>query len=167
MKLDIQKLSNGSHHFEYSTTQEELNLTDSVVRFGNVQVDCEVDKSEQNILVKNHTVAAFKGQCDNCLAEFERNLEDSFTLFYTTDKEVSTDDENIVHVLGSSVHEIDLNEGIRESLLLALPMRLLCRDDCKGICPGCGANLNEETCSCKREYHDPRWDALKDVFKRS
>ena len=57
-------------------------------------------------------------------------------------------------------------EAAREQLLLALPLKVTCREDCKGLCPQCGKNLNQERCSCSTEVEDPRWAALKDVRSR-
>jgi uncharacterized protein len=54
-----------------------------------------------------------------------------------------------------------LEDFLREQVLLALPLKTVCREDCKGLCPHCGKNLNAESCSCKVEPEDPRWDALK------
>jgi len=59
-----------------------------------------------------------------------------------------------------------LEDVLREQLLLALPLKVTCREDCKGLCPQCGKNLNQEQCSCSTEVEDPRWAALKDVRSR-
>ena len=56
---------------------------------------------------------------------------------------------------------IDLDEIVREQILLALPTRQLCAEDCKGLCPSCGANLNEKACGCEQQQTDPRWSALE------
>ena len=56
---------------------------------------------------------------------------------------------------------IDLGEDVRQTLILAVPLKLLCRPECKGLCPQCGTNLNNETCSCTTVEADPRWDALR------
>ena len=59
--------------------------------------------------------------------------------------------------------EIDLGELFREQILLAIPMTPLCREECKGLCPVCGADLNAGECSCERGEIDPRWSALADL----
>ena len=59
--------------------------------------------------------------------------------------------------------EIDLDPILREQLLLALPGYPVCKDDCKGLCPVCGANLNDRECGCDRHVPDPRWAGLKNV----
>src|SRR5215213_1252628 len=60
---------------------------------------------------------------------------------------------------------VDLDELVREQILLALPSRHLCREDCKGLCQRCGANLNNGPCSCEQGEVDPRWAALADLKK--
>jgi uncharacterized protein len=69
-----------------------------------------------------------------------------------------------VQFISPNTHEIDLSFGVRESLLLALPMKVLCSEDCKGLCPHCGANLNEESCDCVAETIDPRWAELRKLL---
>ena len=59
-----------------------------------------------------------------------------------------------------------LEDVLREQVLLALPLKVTCCPDCKGLCPQCGRNLNQEQCGCTRELEDPRWAALKEVRGR-
>jgi len=56
-----------------------------------------------------------------------------------------------------------LEDAVREQVLLAVPLKVICREDCKGLCPHCGANLNVEQCSCAEPIEDPRWTALKEL----
>jgi uncharacterized protein len=56
-----------------------------------------------------------------------------------------------------------LEDAIREQVLLAVPLKVICREDCKGLCPHCGTNLNLDQCSCAEPIEDPRWSALKDL----
>lgn len=58
-----------------------------------------------------------------------------------------------------------LEDALREQVLLATPVRALCREDCKGLCPHCGRNLNLEQCHCEQQLSDPRWDALHEIKK--
>jgi len=59
----------------------------------------------------------------------------------------------------------DLTDMVRQELLLALPMKPLCSEECKGLCPRCGVNLNIETCDCRVKGMDSRWEGLKDLKK--
>ncbi len=56
-----------------------------------------------------------------------------------------------------------LEDALREQVLLELPLKAICREDCKGLCPHCGTNLNSDECSCAEPMEDPRWSALKDI----
>jgi uncharacterized protein len=58
-------------------------------------------------------------------------------------------------------HILDLSEVLRQEIILATPLYPICREDCAGICPHCGQNLNEGTCDCRESYIDPRWEALR------
>ena len=60
---------------------------------------------------------------------------------------------------------LDIGEYVRTAVILELPSRFLCREECKGLCPKCGADLNAATCSCGDKEPDPRWDALKAFFE--
>ncbi len=59
-----------------------------------------------------------------------------------------------------------LEDVLREQVLLSLPVRTLCKDDCKGLCPHCGQNRNSQACSCEEGQRDPRWEALGDLRSR-
>ncbi len=58
-----------------------------------------------------------------------------------------------------------MQDVLREQVLLAVPLKAVCREECKGICPQCGRNRNQESCQCAPELPDPRWDALKELKK--
>lgn len=107
--------------------------------------------------------------CARCAEEFEQTSERGFR-FVLTPKAVGYDDENDAEDLELSVYEgdeVDLSPLIREQLLLSLPTRPLCREDCRGLCPRCGANLNLVQCGCAAADADPRLSALHKLKVRS
>jgi uncharacterized protein len=59
-----------------------------------------------------------------------------------------------------------LEDVLREQVLLAVPLKVVCREDCKGLCPTCGKNRNTEPCSCAATLGDPRWSALKEIREK-
>ena len=61
-------------------------------------------------------------------------------------------------------HVLDLTEAFRQNVLLAIPMKPVCREECAGLCPGCGANMNSESCKCAPAEADPRWSELKKLM---
>lgn len=165
MKVDIRTLENGVYSFDFEANLEALELAghDSFMR--PVGVKSTVEKSEGSILVTSRVVARLSLECDNCLKDFESELKDDFQLLYTTDKLLASSDDEMVRLISDSTHEIDLTEGVRDSLLLAMPMKITCSQDCKGLCPQCGQDLNIADCSCQPDRIDPRWDALKKLVE--
>ena len=97
--------------------------------------------------------------CDRCLAEGEREITLDFSEDYAktpgeTDEAVRYDGDAIM-----------LDDLVRDTLLVAEPLRELCKSDCKGLCPVCGQNLNEGTCGCDSFVPDPRLAALESLLK--
>lgn len=166
MKINIHSLRDGISVYDFETNKIDLDLVHDNYPVGLIAVEGKVNKVDhQNIFVSIKFRAPVSFICDNCLEAFERNIDEEFTLLYTRDSETPImDDEEVVHFLSANTQEIDLTTGIREGLTLAIPMRVLCSDGCKGICPGCGVNLNEERCTCKHESMDPRWEGLKKLL---
>jgi len=95
--------------------------------------------------------------CRRCLVPVDAVIDETVNLLFTEDQGV--DDPSIV-IIPPRTGELDLSDAIREELILAAPEFVLCRDDCRGICPRCGTDLNEGPCRCPSE-RDPRWAALE------
>lgn len=104
----------------------------------------------------------FEGSCDRCLARFSRGgtLETEHLLILS---EADSDDVDAV-VVGDS-YQLDLDEVIQADLWLEMPMKSLCKPDCKGLCHRCGADLNAGPCGCADKEIDPRLEALKQLLQ--
>ena len=104
--------------------------------------------------------------CSRCLEPYRIPIDAAFDLSYVPqadntgagEHEIQDDDLSTAYYRGDA---IDLGELLREQLYLALPMKPLCSEDCKGLCPQCGTNLNRETCDCSPTWEDPRLAGLK------
>jgi uncharacterized protein len=70
-----------------------------------------------------------------------------------------------LQVIPASTTAIDLTEDVRQTLLLSFPLKNLCREECRGLCPRCGTNWNEQACTCSDDVNDGRWDALRSLKK--
>ncbi len=109
-------------------------------------------------------------ECDRCLQEFTREIDSSFSLVVRqlkqgevlrkSERDEDSDDESDIIVIDSDTNEIDISENVHDALLLDLPVKTICREDCKGLCAHCGENLNEGECRCSESVRDHRWDAL-------
>jgi len=105
-------------------------------------------------------------QCDRCLGRARFPLDAGFDLFYRPASDIAGEEEISLDQgeLEIGFYEdggIELEEILREQVLLALPMQRVCSDVCKGICPVCGKNRNETECDCRTESADDRWGALR------
>ncbi len=133
----------------------------------------EVHKDGQKVRFVGRLAGTLECNCSRCLDPFDVPVALDLDLLFlssaanagggsTGDEEggdaIADDD------LGVSYYRddvLDLGEIIREQFYLALPMKPLCREDCRGLCPVCGINRNRETCTCKAEWVDPRLEPLK------
>ena len=107
-----------------------------------------------------HIEGVAQDTCPRCLTEVRAGVSaDVQFIFAAADDEAAAEDPDVV-VLAEHAHEIDLRPAIREEWVLAVPAFVLCRDDCKGLCPACGTDLNGETCTCAT-VTDSRWAALR------
>ncbi|MBC8161405.1 MAG: DUF177 domain-containing protein [Roseiflexaceae bacterium] len=108
-------------------------------------------------------------QCIRCLTAVQPPVQIVFRDEFHSVVEVTTGyalpkpDEDDPYFISES-HLVDLGGAIREYGLIEMPMRPLCREDCKGLCPNCGADLNEGPCDCVEDTSDNRFDALKKLL---
>ena len=102
-------------------------------------------------------------QCDRCLIPITRSCSVPFE--HTIVEKLYTDENDELILCEDGV--LDLDELIATDVLLELPIKVLCREDCKGLCPKCGANLNESSCGCDTRQVDPRLEALKKLLEEN
>jgi uncharacterized protein len=122
----------------------------------------------KDIRLKGELSAKFRMVCARCLEAVTEPLTREFELLY---RPLGTDAGREEISVTAAEAEIGYYEGegvlledvLREQVLLGVPLKAICRQDCKGLCAHCGKNLNEETCSCEEPVEDPRWSALKEI----
>jgi len=122
----------------------------------------------QDIRLKGSLAAKFEMACARCLEPVAQDVERSFDLLYRPlgsdagreELSVTAAEAEVGYYQGEG---LALEDVLREQLLLALPLKAICRDDCKGLCPHCGRNLNQQPCSCHEPVEDPRWAVLKEI----
>jgi uncharacterized protein len=98
--------------------------------------------------------------CRRCLGDASAHVSDDAHLIYAEAGAEGVEDDPDVFVLDDRSPELDLRPAVREQWLLNVPGYALCRDDCKGLCPTCGAELNLGPCDCASSAADPRWATL-------
>lgn len=102
-------------------------------------------KLEDAIVVSGQMIAKLNLICDRCLDNFDTKVNFRFEREYALDRKGESEDNLFVDKRG----DIDISQAIHDELLLAIPTQNFCKQDCPGICPGCGQNLNHEKCTCK------------------
>lgn len=122
----------------------------------------------QDIRLTGDVTGKFELACARCLEAVEHAVARPFDLLYRPLGVDAGREELSVTAAEAEVSYYDgegllLEDALREQVLLALPLKSICREDCKGLCPHCGKNLNQEQCSCAEPLEDPRWSALKEL----
>ncbi len=121
----------------------------------------QVVRVEKGLFVEGEVESQLRLECVRCLTPFVFPV--TLTLAETFRLPGKPPEPGIPYAVRDD-HQIDLGPLLRELALLAIPMKPLCDPDCKGLCPQCGVNLNEESCACEKERIDPRMAALKDLL---
>lgn len=103
--------------------------------------------------------------CDRCLEEVNVKIPLDFHKKISVDPDHADDSDELDETNFIDGYSLDTEQLFRNELLVGWPTKILCRDDCKGICSVCGQNLNEGTCNCEDTGLDPRMSVIRDVFK--
>lgn len=156
MKIDLTGLQIGVPEpirCEYNPEALELNTQDFEFTVG-IVFEGEVEKGEGFLQIRGRVSARWKETCGRCLARVERPFETQIDLNFAV-----SDDE----------HFYDFTPELREEVILTYPVKFLCKEDCQGLCPHCGANLNVSPCDCtegKLKSSSP-FSVLKKLKKES
>jgi uncharacterized protein len=179
MRLDLRKIRTPHEHFEQVFPPEAFGTargTDAGdVDFkvvSPVALAFEIYKDKSTFRLVGRTETTLEVPCSRCLEPMREPVDAAFDLRYQPhatntgegEREIEEDDLTTAFYEND---EIDLEQLMREQFYLALPMKPLCSDTCRGLCPMCGTNLNRGTCDCKRDWQDPRLAALKELKRNN
>jgi uncharacterized protein len=140
---------------------------------GDVRFDGVLQKKDQRFRLKGRVQATLELTCGRCAEPFAWPVDTEVDLTYVpqpsggahpADPDVELQEEDLTTAYYRD-HVLDFGEMLREQFYLAMPMRPLCGDDCKGLCPHCGTNLNVATCACDVRWQDPRLVGLQSLLR--
>ena len=132
-------------------------VTEAVVARGTVRNTAGV------LLMTGNVTTTIHGICDRCAAEFSREIDFPIDVVLVTElASEENEDEWVFPLVGDSA---DLDDIVRTVFVLNLDSKLLCKEDCKGLCPRCGKNLNTDVCTCEKEL-DPRLAAFRQFLRK-
>ncbi len=169
MRIELVNLEHGRGEFAHVYQPGELGSFDErVTVIAPISVNGKVRVAGAEVFVNGHIETRAQVECDRCLQQVETPVSADFDLQYITGTEYASSQaaeltENDLSVAVFDGEAIDVDEIVKEQILLAVPTRMLCRPDCKGICPECGIDKNTGECACNTDDVDPRWAALKNL----
>jgi DUF177 domain-containing protein len=172
MLLDLNRLQ-GRQHVERTFEPAAFDPQDEDFRVARpVEVLMDVQKAGADTYhVTGRVRSSLELDCSRCLEPFLVPVDASFDLRYVPQAQNSGDEEREIEEedLTTAYHReglLDVTELLREQFQLALPMKPLCTDGCRGLCPSCGMNLNKTRCDCAPKWEDPRLAPLKSLLNR-
>ena len=163
--LTLDEFPEGTTRLALTASADELELSDNHLAFPErVQVSLSVSRCIDTFTVDGQIRSPLQGECCRCLAAVEQRLEIPMRVLFqrkqASEEELEAVADEEYEILSPGTREIDLKDFIRAEIVLELPLRVYCSEDCKGLCPQCGSELNRELCTCEADRGDPRWAAL-------
>jgi len=164
--VDLRGLGDGRHELTLVESGERLDLPEELSTSSDISLELTLSVTGSLITAGGKVAAHMTLDCARCLEPFTREVETNIDLVIRRGRDgLSLEDEDEEETSASIVDEwIAFDAPVREALILSIPMKPLCSDQCQGLCPVCGANLNESTCECAREPTDARWDGLRTLL---
>lgn len=164
LRLDVSRLGQeGSVQVEARIPEDDALWHDTGLTFSEpVEVRLRASHAGTGEVVVRGTVeGTLHQECRRCLEPVPGTLSEELTMVFVPPETPGAEEDVDVRILDESAAELELGEAVREEVILAVDPYVVCNQECKGLCPQCGTNLNDGTCDCTTEEADPRWDALR------
>ena len=126
-----------------------------------LDVRLEAHQAGADVVLRGRLRGELALSCARCLKPVRQELDEEITFLYVEGLDETAAEDQEVYPLPERGRTLDLRPAIREHVLLAAPRFAVCREGCRGLCPSCGADLNEKTCECGESKVDERWAALR------
>jgi len=165
--LDVSKLREPRLRIERTEEPSDFGVEDGFRIVAPVRLALTVQKTREKVKLAGTIQTVLELDCSRCLEGFPVPVDATFDLLYVPvaaepptvqEKEIEEDDLDTAYYRDGV---IDLADVVREQLYLVLPMKPLCQEGCRGLCPECGTNLNSGACACTPAWEDPRLAPLK------
>jgi uncharacterized protein len=174
-KLDLRRITTPDTPIDRLFSADEVREgQDDLSPVGEVAFSGRILKRDQHFQVSGRILATLELECGRCLERYRLPVDLEVDLTYVPHPgegtagghdEVELSDEDLTTAFYRD-EVLDLGHLLREQFYLAMPMRPLCRETCRGLCPQCGANLNTDTCGCQAAWQDPRLAGLRAIIDK-
>ena len=166
--VDLKNLTPGIHEFEYLLENKFfVDIDGDQVQKGKVKVNLTVKRSSMMFEMNFQIEGVVMVPCDRCLEPvatvFDLNISRITKGNVTDESEVESEDLDEANYIDG--YTLDVDQLVGSEILIGWPTKILCSEDCKGICNVCGQTLNQGTCNCEDTRLDPRMPVIRDVFK--
>ena len=164
--VDLKNLTPGIHEFEYLLENKFfVDIDGDQVQKGKVKVHLTVKRSSMMFEMNFQIEGVVMVPCDRCLEDVEVKVTLDFKHKIDTESDAYDQSEDLDENNYIDGYSLDVEQLVYNELLVGWPTKILCSEDCKGICNVCGQNLNKGTCNCEDTGLDPRMSVIRDVFK--
>jgi len=164
MKIGTDQLrTDTENRFHFSGTQEALGLQGVDTPLSNLDIKVHINEADHGYYLTGTLTGTAALVCHRCSADFDYQLDVALQSLIVTDQSQEFQGEDDVIMVPVQSREIDITKLVSDSILLDIPYKVLCQEDCKGLCAQCGTNLNEATCDCSQDAVDPRWARLQEL----
>jgi uncharacterized protein len=167
--IELRDVPQGASAVSLELTAADIGLAaDDMDLQGPLRVELSLYRTGEEIELRGTIRGVAAEECARCAAPVARPFDLDFFVFVKPrssgerEQDLDEDDDLIYH----DGRRIDLRGPLRETVLVSAPMAPLCREDCRGLCPTCGADLNAGPCGCETERSDPRWQSLRGLLRR-
>jgi uncharacterized protein len=169
MRIELDKLEKDGGRFSRTYEIGELSFDDDELRLiETAEIRGRVGRKGQEVELRGELAGKIGAVCDRCLQPVEIPVRSRFRERFVPavgwraepQHELQEEDLNLAVFDGEA---IELDDLVREELLLAVPAHVLCREDCKGLCPVCGIDRNRSSCQCETGETDSRWEGLENL----
>ncbi len=169
MKLRLGGIGEGQSRVALREDPQALGLSWKDGQFRSpIHLELEILRRGDRFFAQGEITTQVDAKCSKCLREFTLPLRAPFRLTIRLSPEGGRDDdtEGDFLLLSPRTEALEIGERVRQFILLALPLKPLCRPDCRGLCPICGKDLNEGECNCRGKAPDSRWEKLKSLKEK-
>ena len=172
--VDLKDLAHDKVSLQGSLKPGEIDFSsESVRQVEALEWHATAERAGQEIRIAGSLETTMELTCSRCLEPARSEISKTFDLFFRQRDEHMFDEDEEIELTEEDTRtafftgtQLALGEVLREQVLLALPMKALCRVDCKGLCPTCGTNLNLNNCNCPDERFSPHMDKLLEIKRK-
>lgn len=164
IKIALDRLRNQTDaEFEFSGNKEDLGLQDLQFPVQDLRIYLHLMEADHGFYAVGDISGIAVLNCHRCLTEFEYPLDIPVSTMVILDQTEEFKDEDELIQVKPGDRYVNLTKLIKDAILLDLPVKIVCTEDCQGLCAQCGTNLNKDQCECTDDSIDPRWEKLKEI----